>query len=288
MAVDKDGKEIVEPVVDDLEGPEELVDEDPILEPDDKPADPKSKVHPLHPGGIRFEQIYAKGKQAERERDQERDKRIAAEAKLEALTNNTTSGTKEYTRAEIEDFVTQGRISRADAEAYREDVITKNVLKKAKDELNQSTQTLTRGQALQAGITQYVQAVPAIMTEGSEDRIRLDEEFDFLASVEGLDTSKIDDLTRKRLQLTALRGVYGSVDALTKRSASVKQPDTQRELPGGIKPTGVKNPDQALLDGLSKAQVQHYNKMFRAGRYPNKWKDVVEELKYTAPVKARR
>jgi hypothetical protein len=43
------------------------------------------------------------------------------------------------------------------------------------------------------------------------------------------------------------------------------------------------NPDQTLLDALKPEEVAHYEKMMRAGRYVNGWKDVVEELKFTPP-----
>ena len=94
--IEKPVDKVVEPIVDDLDGPEDIIDEDPILDPESVPADPKNKVNPLSPGGMRFEQVYAKGKQAERDRDHEKELRIAAEAKLEALTKGTTSTEKEY------------------------------------------------------------------------------------------------------------------------------------------------------------------------------------------------
>ena len=89
------------------------------------------------------------------------------------------------------------------------------------------------------------------------------------------------------MQLIALRNVYGPIDSLTKRNVAPKRV-TQQELPGGTPPDLKPNPDQALLNKLTKTQVAHYNKMFAAGRYPNKWKDVVEELKYEKPKRASR
>ena len=280
----------VQEEVDALVEPEEVFDP-PSLE-DDPAPEPDKKVHPLHPGGVRFEQVYAKGKKAERDYLAEHDLRIAAEAKLEALTSkgttNTVDATKEYEWPELEAFIAQGRITRADAQAHREEVVERRLLRKSEAAAAQKTQVATRSQFLTSNIQEYVQAVPAILTEGSPDRVRLDEEFDFIASVEGVDTSKIDDLTRKRLQLTALRTVYGSVDAITKRSKAVAQPDTHQGLPGGFKPPKSANPDQALLDKLTKEEVAHYNKMFRSGRYPNRWKDVVDELKFVPPARVRR
>jgi len=284
----------VENDTDELEGPEDILEEELLLEPEGKPEpDAKNKVHPLTPGGRRFEQVYAESKQAKRDLVKERELRIAAEAKLDVLTNKTVekdeiNADKEYSWAELEEFIKEGRITRADAEAHREAVITKRVAKTVKGEFKQESTTAHHVQALTGSIQSYFEAVPAILVEGSEDRERIDEEFRFLASVQGVDPDKLDDKTRKALQLTALRTVYGPIDNLTKRTLTTKQPDTQQERPGGVRPSLKANPDQALLDGLTKTQVIHYNKMMRAGRYPGGWKDVVAELKYEAPKRVRR
>ena len=281
----------VEDVVDELEGPEEVRNIEPVLEPENTPAlKPGVGVHPLQPGGRRFEQIYAESKQAKRDLAREHDLRIAAEAKLEALNRTPSEKTDqnvEYTWPQLEEFITQGRITRADAEAHREQVIEHRLSSKIKGDFTKESQTVKRSQALQTSIAEYVTAVPAILTEGSDERVRLDEEFDFLASVQGIDTSKIDDTTRKALQLTALRTVYGSVAGLQKRAVQPKT-ETHQGIPGGSRPAPHANPDQALLDGLTKPQVEHYNKMFRAGRYPGGWKDVVAELKFEAPKRVRK
>jgi hypothetical protein len=279
----------VENEVDQLVEPEEELEE-PLLEPEGV-ADTNPKVHPLAPKGRRFEQVYAEAKQAKRDLATERELRIAAEAKLSVLdapkVAAAATAEKEYTWAELEGFIASGQITRADAEAHREEVITKRVSSKIKGEFTQETRTAGRGQALSQAISSYVEAVPAIMTVGSDERSRLDEEFDFLASVQGLDASKMDDVSRKALQLTALRTVYGPIDSLVKRNAPVKTETHQGSI-GGVRPRSSTNPDQALLDGLTKQQVVHYNKMFRAGRYPGGWKDVAAELKYVAPKRGSR
>ena len=278
-----------EPEVDPLIEPE-VVLEEPTLETESapNPAD-KQKVHPLQPGGARFEQIYAKGKQTERDLAATREQLAALEAKFNSLKagGNTDTENAEYTPAQLDEFVRQGRISQADATAHLLEIHDRKTEKRILEKIKGETSTATRLQTLQSGIGQYVKAVPAILVEGSEDRVRLDEEFDFLTSAEGLDPLKINDTTRTRIQLTALRTVYGPIDSLQARSTP-QRVDTQQELPGGVRKTVVPNPDQALLNSLTKSEVVHYNKMFRAGRYPGGWKDVVAELKFQAPKKASR
>lgn len=274
----------VEDEVDPLTAPE-IEDEAPNLEPEgDEPTKPKGP-HPLKPGGMRFEQVYAKGKQAERDLAHERELRIAAEAKLEVLTKtpgDIPEGEVEYDWPKLEEFIAQGRITRADAEAHRELVRDRKLTRQIADNFEKKSNTVNRNTILTASIAQYVDATPAIMVEGSEDRVRCDEEFDWLASVQGVDASKLDETSRKALQLTALRNVYGPIDSVLQRTVSTKT-ETHQGLPGGNKPRPKTNPDQALLDGLTKREVRHYTKMMESGRYKGGWKEVVAELKYVPP-----
>ena len=201
-------------------------------------------------------------------------------------TGNTT-GEVEYSWAELETFIQQGRITRADAEAHREEIIERRLLKKAESTFENKNKTASRDQVLTQTLQEYVSAVPAILVETSPERARLDEEFDYLASVQGLDVTKLDDAQRKTLQVSALRAVYGPIDSVRKRSASPKT-ETNQGLPGGTPPAAVVNKDQQIIDNLTKAQVTHYRKMMAAGRYKGGWKDVVAELKYERPARVSR
>jgi len=282
VAVDevKPEDKIVEPETDELTDPEVVLDE-PLLEPEGKP-DPK--VHPLQPGGRRFEQVYAEAKQAERDLIAERERRIAAEAKLDGLSLSTKPATEtaeqEYTWTQLEEFIQQGRITRADAEAHREAINVKKLKSTLRDDFTKENTEHEKARVLTASIAGYLQAAPNVNVTGSEERNRLDQEFDWLVSVHGVDVSKLTDVHKKQLQVMALRNVYGPLDSLVKRTAPAKG-ETHQGLPGGTKPRPSANPDQAILDGLTKREVAHYNKMFLAGRYPGKWKDVVAEIKFT-------
>jgi hypothetical protein len=274
---------------DDLTAPE--VDEAPpqLDEPaDDTPA-LGTKVHPLLPGGRRFEQVYAKGKQAEREAQELREQLAAANAKLEILgnTGKVTEVPTEYSWAQLEEFIQQGRITRADAEAHREEVIERKLANRIKGEFTTETRQATREQALDKTIQDYVASFPGITDVNSPDRARLDEEFDFQASIQGLDSTKLSASQRKAIQVTALRTVYGTIDSVRKRSVSPKTEASQGTT-GGTPPAPSNNKDQQILDNLSKAQVTHYKKMMAAGRYRGGWKDVVAELKYQAPKRGGR
>jgi hypothetical protein len=255
------------------------------LQPElDEAPTPRAGVtpHPLSPGGKRFEAIYAKGKQAEREVTDLRERLTATEAKLEALSKQPTpEAEKEYSWAELDQFIAQGRITRADAEAHRESILERRLLKKAEERQVNRTQETTREQILDQTVQGYLAAVPAVLEESSADRQRLEEEFEWVASIQGLNPAKLTDLQRKTVQATALRNVFGPIDSL-QRKVSVKT-ETHQGISGGRPAETTSNPDQKLLDGLSKTQVLHYKKMMTAGRYQGGWKDVVAELKFTKP-----
>ena len=271
------------------EKPEEKLDvqdeiAEPLLEPQvDDTEESAPRVHPLAPGGKRFEQIYAQSKQTQRDLDAERERRIAAEAKLDLLskTSTTTPSTTqpEYSWPQLEQFIAEGKITRADAQAHREEIIARKLKTDLKTEFTRESTVATRTNALSNAVGEYINAVPDIAVVGTPARTRLDAEFDWLAQVQGLDPSDMPKDKRHALQLTALRTVYGPIESLVKRSASPRVERTEG-IPGGIAPRQSTNPDQKLLDSLTKAQVTHYKRMMESGRYRGGWKEVVEELKY--------
>ena len=275
-----ENKEKPNETTDNLDTPEE---DAPLLEPEGQPDDVSNednrRVHPLSKGGIRFEQIYAKGKQAERDLVESQTKLKAAEARIAELEGKTTNETTEYSWAQLEEFIAQGRITRADAEAHREAVITKRVLNNVKTDVTKESAETTRNNALQSHINTYLEAIPEIKKEGTDARERVEEEFAFQASIHGFDVDKLTDVQRRQLQLSALRAVHGPIDAVTKRERTVRT-ETHQGLPGGARPASRVNPDQEILNKLTKREVAHYTNMMKNGRYPKGWSDVVAEIKF--------
>ena len=251
-------------------------------EPLNEPASSQAP-NPLSPGGQRFEQVYARSKQAERALAEERSKREALEARLNALETRQPANpaeTTEYTPAQLEAFIAENRITRADAAEYTQKQILKKATEAAKAEFQQEFQATDRIGKLTQGIAEYVQSVPAITNKDSAERQRLEEEFEWLASVQGVQVDKLKPADKKALELTALRNVFGSIDTVKKRTTVTTNTETQQEISGGTPPSRKPNPDQKLLNDLSPFQVAHYKKMMAAGRYAGGWADVVAELKF--------
>jgi hypothetical protein len=264
------------PAVDDVVLPESN-EPAPLLEEEIIQPTPETKTpHPLEPNGKRFEQVYARAKQAEREVADLRAKTEALEARL----NGTTKPVEEeYTPAQLESFIAENRITRADATAYREKLLLKKAVDTAKTELKQEFSSTDRTMKLTQGIAEYVQMMPSIQDKTSPDRARLDDEFDFVASVQGVDVSKVTPVERRALELLALRNVFGSIETVRKRTNVTTKLETNQEFTGGTPPTKKANPDQDLLNKLTPREVEHYKRMIGGGVYAG-WKDVVAELKF--------
>ena len=240
--------------------------------------------HPLEPGGVRFQQIYARAKGAEEELDIERERRIRAEAERDLLKTVTPVGKTdhEYTHLELESMVAQGQATREQVDKYKEDRLEARLAKKLRDEWDGRTREVQRAERLAVEFSGYTNAIPNIGVQGTEERKAVDAEFDYLTQIHGVNPIKLTPTERQALALNAVRNVFGPVNSLKQRTMPAVGEIHAGSI-GGIPPLTKPNPDQAILDGLKPEQVEHYNKMMRAGRYPKGWAEVVEELKYVPP-----
>ncbi|MCI0557796.1 MAG: hypothetical protein MN733_04820 [Nitrososphaera sp.] len=249
--------------------------------------EPVKPVHPLEPGGVRFQQIYARAKGAEEELETERERRIKAEIERDILkAGGTVSSTaptdREYTNAELAALVIQGQATQDQVDQYKEQRLEKKISQRLRDEFEAKQRDAGRAERLTSEFADYTKAIPNIEVQGSDERKAVDNEFNWLVSAHGLDPAKLAAIDRQSLALNAVRNVFGPVTSIRQRVASPVG-ETHVGSFGVVPPVQKPNPDQALLNGLKPEQVQHYEKMMRAGRYPNGWSDVVAELKYEPP-----
>lgn len=252
----------------------------PLLDPPTLPTEPQ-KVHPLSEGGRRFEQVYARSKQTERELLDERDKRIRLEAQLELLQRGGQTTTKVYSWDQLEPMIAAGQVTRGEAQAHRDEVNRREITEAVKREVHEETSSAQREQSLGQAIYSYVQASPNLQNPEDPTRQRVDAEFDQLVEIQGHDLKTMSSVVRKSLELTALRAVIGPKTNLSQRMSPVM--DTHQGSIGGTPPNNSVNPDQKLLDALSPREVAHYNRAIKHGHYANGWKDVVAELKFARP-----
>lgn len=278
-----------EPQLDVVTDPDQTVELEVEVEPLIEPVAPPepAKVHPLSPSGVRFEQVYAQSKQLKRENDAKAQEIERLKAELEAKKTPENNVEPEYSWAQLNEFIAAGRMTLADAQAYRESLLEKKLVAKAQATFRKEAVTTDRLNILNSGIAAYANAVPALRNETSPERIRVEEEFNWLLDAQGVSLDALSLPNRRALELTALRTVYGSVESLQRRN-SVVNTATQQEIPGGNPPQRKPNPGQDVLNKLDNRQREYYRSRIQSGMYSG-WGEVVAELTFdkNAPVKKK-
>jgi len=253
-------------------------------------TDQADDVHPLEPEGDRFKQVWARAKRAEAEKERlrdelqrEREERIRQEERLKAKeeTQAAQSTQKEYTWEQLEAAIEEGKITRAWANTYREELVAKKAKDAAKRELQEEQQRLTQKTSVESELDRYKQLVPDVMQRESPIRQKVEREYAYMVQTlgfkEGLPT-----------QLAAVRAALGDLDTV-ERSVKAKH-STTRE-PFMETHSSTQKPQQKsskFIDKLDERLKAHYEKMIRTGQYAG-WDEIEAELKYVPPtIGARR
>lgn len=256
----------------------EPAQEAPVLEPAPVLA-PAPEPHPLEPGGVRFKQVVARShKERERADALEVDLQTMR-AELDALKRLGQTPVQTPSWVELEAAIAEGRITRAQANDFRE----KELLKHAEQAVEAKIIERQRDNTIAAELNRYQVAVPALLDTNSDIRQRADQEFDFLMDLNGRDNRLLTPNERRRYQLQAIRTVLGPAESI--RVAARPQPEPTMEVHSSqTKPTPRPNPDQEILNKLTPVEVTHYRKMMAAGQYKD-WAEVVAEIKWQPPVR---
>jgi hypothetical protein len=224
-------------------------------------------THPLEPGGDRFKQIYARAKEAERRKDElaaelqrEREERIRLEERQKVREESAAPPEREYSWNELEVFISEGKLTRAQAQTYRESLIEKKAKAEAaklvEGHLNLNTREVTVGRTLD----RYKELKPEMMTPGSPERKRLESEYQFLVGTLGYPATL-------QTQLAAARAAFGDVSVL-ETQAKLKAKHVERE--GHMETHTNQRPPAKAKDPiatLSPEAKEHYTRMIKAGRY---------------------
>lgn len=242
----------------------------------------KETPNPLEPGGDRFKQVWARAKQAEAkaaeleaERQREREERIRLEERLKAQETQKQSA-QEYSWEQLEKFIDEGRITRAQAQEYREQLVRKQAKEDAVKELEARQGTQTRESTVMRDIERYKQLVPEAAQPGTQESQKVTSEYNHMVNVLGMPPGNAT-------LLVAARAVLGPLDTLertinTKRTVTNKEPFMETHTPQSQK-TVVKE----FSSTLSPERKAHFEKMLRAGVYKD-WKEIEEEEKWTPKV----
>lgn len=245
--------------------------------------------HPLEPGGDRFKEVYARAKRAEEEKEALKERlhqaeleraRLEGERKAAAEAKQQQATEREYSWDELENFIEAGRITRAQANAYKEERIAKRVKADIAAEVDAKLNVNKTVSTINEQLERYKAALPTLMQAGTPERQKYEAEYSYLVNVLG-------DAPNYATQLKAARAAFGSVE--TVENAAKTRQATRQERPSFMdtatqKPATPKTKDP--VDTLPQAQKDFYVKLIKAGKFgqyqgvitDDHWKEVRKEL----------
>lgn len=224
----------------------------------------------------RLNQLYARTKGAESENQQLREKTARLEGQLEA-TRAAPPVTEQkveprLTWTQLQAGIDDGKITLAQALDYRDETNQKALEAKFEQRLKEAQTTHSRGTTVQSEIAQYKSTVPGIVTVGSPERVKVEQEFAYLVNSMGYDQKD------PRTELLACRNVFGDVKTAQARQTArttIPERETMQDMPSNGKP----KPDpKDPLKTITGEQRKHYQRMIDKGVYTG-WGEVRDELK---------
>lgn len=253
-----------------------------VASPETAPEQPTTEEpHALEPGGERFKEVWARAKRTEDRLAREREERIRLEERLKAKEDaekaKPASQERVYTWNELEEAITAGKITRGDAQEYREKVLRQQFEREADAKVNAAVNqqlTLTR---VASDIESYKSALPSVNEPGSAEHNLVVAEYQDIIETYG---APKDRLTELKYQRDALKRALGPVDKLRKPVATPKpKQEPVQDMGTDHRPSSNAKPKD-ILSTLSTEQKKHYEKMISKGVYSG-WNDVKDELNWT-------
>ena len=176
---------------------------------------------------------------------------------------------KEYSRAELGQFVDDGRMTQDEADRVIERQATHRIQENVTATVTQTMQQQQQGQAIQAEVNRYKAVIPEVTQAGTAERARVETEYQYLVG--------IGNTPDASTELTALRSVYGPVESLQKGER--QETETHQETGGGQSETGKSTNTDGAPAGLTTAEKSYYQDQIGKGIYAG-WDQVKDEMKF--------
>lgn len=195
----------------------------------------------------------------------------------------TASKPQEFTTAQLDQFVEEGKITQTQA--------TEQIVKQAKSQSDVETNKLiedrvsqgVRETKLNAEMDAYMAKVPSLSDQSSDAFARVSTEYNYQTDILG---SKPDTI---ETQLASIRSVFGPVESLgaNKKSSASFESHQETGSSGGDQELHGDDKDLGWND-LSSPMREHYTDAIKAGRYEDR-KAVLEEVnEFGNPIVLRR
>lgn len=220
----------------------------------------------------RFDQVWARSKKAEAklaELDaqlrQEREERIRLEERSKVQQEQAQQA--EYTWDQLENFIAEGKLTRGQAQEYKDKMTEQRLERKFK----QQQVVESKDSRILGEIEQYKQLIPEVMSYGSESRQKYEKEFSYMTRTLGMPDNYAT-------QLAATRAAFGDVETVKQRLASRKV--TPKEpLMETHTPQKQKASSRSFEDTLPQYKRDYYTRMIKSGVVKD-WKDAEEIEKH--------
>jgi len=175
----------------------------------------------------------------------------------------------------LEAAIAEGKITRAWANDYREKLVADKATREAERRLEQKLASTSQESTVFSELDRYKKAAPEILQQGSEERTKVEREYAYMVQVLKFPPTHATELAATRAALGDLDTVERRVQA---KKAATREPFMETHS-STQKPQQKKNDPIAELEKDPRRKA-HYEKLIRAGRYPNGWDSVREELEY--------
>ncbi len=161
---------------------------------------------------------------------------------------------KEMTRTEITAALQNDQITQAEADRMLDDQATRRAETIARETAEKTVETATRKGMLTEEVKRYTDLVPEVLTEGSDARAKVQQEYNYLTA--------LGQPATLETELMALRSVYGPPDRLS--STARKARETHQEIGNGedTEETG----SSKWPKGMNKRFKDHYKGQVDSGR----------------------
>jgi hypothetical protein len=178
---------------------------------------------------------------------------------------------KEVTRAELDQLVLGGDLTRAQADDVLEKQTRAAARAVAKDEAGKLVAQAEYERRVNTELETYREMVPKAWEAGSPEYLKGQKEFNYLIGLghqPGLVT-----------ELAALRAAFGDIDTLRTSKSARRGPAETHVEAGGGDPEDAGGRDESASLKLTPKQRAYYSKGIEQGRYKS-WKDVKAELEF--------
>ncbi len=198
--------------------------------------------------------------------------RVAALATPPAPPPPAAPEVKTISRTELDQAVSAGRITEAEATAIWDKQTAEQTARLVKETVKATIEDAQSQNLVESGIKEYAALKPDVLKPGSTDRQRVEAQYRYLVS--------IGQPASKSTELAALNMVFGSIDGLKAAASGRPSEETHEDVGGGGEPSSKSGAPKKLK--LSAAEERYYQGGIDKGIYKD-WAAVEAEMAYAKP-----